>query len=101
MKCWVCVLNHGGGHHQVTLAGLGSEGQGSWGGRAAAGTVKCMELSPEPGALEITLECSQVSFLLGAGIGLLCLEFVCWIQVFIAFGAIPGLQQCVRAPACV
>ena len=94
-------MNHGGGHHQVTLAGLGSEGQGSWGGRAAAGTVKCMELSPEPGALEITLECSQVSFLLGAGIGLLCLEFVCWIQVFIAFGAIPGLQQCVRAPACV
>lgn len=27
-----------------------------------------------------------------------CLEFVCWIQVFIAFGAIPGLQQCLRAP---
>ena len=38
MKCWVCVLNHGGGHHQVTLAGQGSEGQGSWGGRAAAET---------------------------------------------------------------
>lgn len=56
---------------------------------------------PRARCLEITLECSQVSFLLGAGIGRLCLEFVCWIQVFIAFGAIPGLQQCLRAPACV
>ena len=44
-------------------------------------------------------------FLLGAGSGRLRLEFVCWIEGFIAFGAIPGLAghvgKCLRASACV